>query len=598
MSDVNARSSRLKRNAGDSNVISLTPTYTAARPIWQEPVALPDDVRLEEIHPDPLLAALLYRRGIRDAAAAADFLSIRPRVSPDPFGVPNMEAATARVGAAIERGERVGIFGDYDADGITSAALLVVALRAALGVDRVAVTLPERSEGYGLNQRGIDELHAGGATLLIAVDCGSSDHEAVTSARALGMDVVVLDHHRMRDDGPEGAITVSPQLRADGHCHELTAVGVAFLLISALAREGHPVAVDDERSLLDLVALGTVADVASLVGCNRPLVRDGLVALQRTTRPGLRALFERAGLEAARITTEDIGFRLAPRLNAAGRMASPKLALDLLLTPDAPTAATLADEIERLNGQRKTLAERMTRETLTNVAKLPDWERRPVLVLELERRDGEPGVLGAVASRLVEQLSRPVLMVQGDGECVHGSARSVPGLDMAAAFADLDSLLIRHGGHSLAAGLSLARHNLPALEAGLVEIIDRLGLDLPAPKTITIDADLPPDRLTLATADALRALEPCGTGNETPVFRVRGAEVLRYTAMGADRRHLRITFRTKGTQAEAICWGAAHRSRELLHSRTIDLAGKLGVNRWNGNERIQFIAEDFRPAEG
>ncbi len=575
-------------------MISPTPTYAAARPIWQEPAALPDDVILEEIHPDPLLALLLYCRGIRDAAAAADFLSIRPRVSPDPFGVPNMEAATARVGAAIERGERIGIFGDYDADGITSAALLVVALRAALGVDRVAVTLPERSEGYGLNQRGIDELHAGGATLLIAVDCGSSDHEAVAAARALGMDVVVLDHHRMRDGGPEGAITVSPQLRGDGHCHELTAVGVAFLLISALAREGHPVAVEDERSLLDLVALGTVADVASLAGCNRPLVRDGLTALQRTTRPGLRALFERAELDAARITTEDIGFRLAPRLNAAGRMASPTLALDLLLTRDARTAATLATEIERLNGQRKALAERMTREALARVTDLPNWERRPVLVLE--GRDWEPGVLGAVASRLVEQLGRPVLMVQGDGECVHGSARSVPGLDMAAAFADLDSLLIRHGGHSLAAGVSLARQNLPALEAGLVDIVDRLGLDLPAPKTIAIDADLPPDRLTLATAHALRALEPCGTGNETPVFRVRGAEVLRYTAMGADRRHLRITFRTDRTQAEAICWGAAHRSRELLHTRTIDLAGTLGVNRWNGNERVQFIAEDFRPA--
>ena len=580
---------------GDADVTLSTSPIAPPRPIWREPEPLPADFRAASIHPDPLLAEVLWRRGIRDDAAAAAFLSTSPQAGPDPYVLPNMERAAARVGSAITNGERIGIFGDYDADGITSAALLTDALRAALGAKRVAVTLPERSEGYGLNRRGIDALRATGATLLIAVDCGSSDHDAVAYAREQGMDVVILDHHRMSDAGPDGAITVSPQLRDDGVCHELTAAGVAYLLVAALAREGHAVAADDERSLLDLVALGTVADVAPLAGCNRPLVRDGLAALGRTGRPGLHALFNRAELDAARISAEDIGFRLAPRLNAAGRLASPTLALDLLLAPTARAAAPLANEIERLNGQRKAIAETMTQEALAIANALPGLERRPVLLLEGE--DWEPGILGAVASRLVEKLGRPVLMLQGDDDCLHGSARSVPGFNIAAAFADLDGLLSRHGGHSLAAGVSLERRNLPALEAGLVAAIDRLGLDLPAPTTINLDADLPAERLNLQTANALRVLEPCGTGNDTPIFRVRNAHVLRYTAMGADRRHLRITIRAGKTQVDAISWGGAHRSRELVLTRAIDLAGKLLVNRWNGSERVQFIAEDFRAAQ-
>ncbi|MBA2276698.1 MAG: single-stranded-DNA-specific exonuclease RecJ, partial [Chloroflexia bacterium] len=350
-----------------------------------------------------------------------------------------------------------------------------------------------------------------------------------------------------------------------------------------------------ERALLDLVALGTVADVAPLTSCNRSLVRDGVAALRRTARPGLRALVARAGLKPASLTVEDISFRLAPRLNAAGRLASPELALRLVMTNDEREASQLAEELERLNTKRKALAETVTGEALAAVVALPDWERRPLLVLK--SAVWEPGVLGAVASRLVEQLGRPVVLLHGD-EMLHGSARSVPGFDLAAALVDQDALLTRHGGHSLAAGLGIERHNLAAFEAGMLAAVARLDLDLPMFRTIDLAADLPADRLTLDTARLLDALEPCGQGNETPVFRLRAARVLRYTAMGADRRHLRITIQAGRGKVEAIGWGAADRSRELVLERSIDLAGTLQINRWNGQERLQLIAEDFRPARG
>ena len=553
-------------------------------PTWIEPEPIPDGTDTGSWHPDPLIGALLYRRGIRDRNSAANFLDSRRRPAPDHLQLPNVERAIARIGEAIERGQRIGIFGDYDVDGITSTALLTLALRSIVGADMVIPALPERREGYGLNERAIRAIAKAGVDLLIAVDCGSSDHEHAAHVAANGMYLIILDHHRMADEGPQRAITVSPQLADDRSLHDLSAVGIVYLLVSGLAQAGYGVADghdDGEAGFLDLVALGTVADVASLRGVNRALVRDGLRAMDCPgTRPGVRALFQVAGVEPARVTAGDIAFRIGPRLNAAGRIDSPCLAFDLLMASDPLRAESLAGELEALNQQRKLRTDRMMREATNAIERIPGWKGRSVLALH--RPEWPSGLVGAAASRLAEELRRPVLVLCDDGDVLHGSARSVHGFDLVDALAGASSLLTRYGGHSMAAGVTLPKAHLPRLEAHLEDSLARSELAIPAPRRIEIDADLAGDPPSPQTVRALAPLEPFGAGNPVPIFRIRNARVQRYTAMGQEKQHLKITATVGGRPLEALLWSAAWRSHELLAVRTVDLVGRLEINEWNG----------------
>ncbi|MGI8643203.1 MAG: DHH family phosphoesterase, partial [Thermomicrobiales bacterium] len=332
--------------------------------VWHEPVVVPSAAM--SLHRDGLLSTLLYQRGMRDASDVARFLLRHPSAAPDPFHVPGMEEAVERVGQAIQAREKIGIFGDYDVDGMTSTALLVHALQGA-GALALKTRLPTRAEGYGLNQQAIDEFVDDGTRLLIAVDCASTDHHHVAYALSRGLDVVILDHHQMPDGdaGPTGAITVSAQRLADpaAPARDLVAVGLAYLLASALAQEGYPLADGSpETDLQDLVALGTIADVAPLGGINRPLVRDGIEVLQKRPRPGILALCRVSDVLPANVDAEAVSFRLAPRLNSAGRMADPALALDLLLADDDKAANRLAAELDALNSNRRIETDRLTGE--------------------------------------------------------------------------------------------------------------------------------------------------------------------------------------------------------------------------------------------
>ena len=567
-------------------------------PTWIEPEPIPAGSDTGSWHPDPLIGALLYRRGIRDRDSAADFLDSRRRPAPDHLRLPNVERAIARIGKAIELGQRIGIFGDYDVDGITSTALLTLALRSIVGTDMVVPALPERADGYGLNERAIRAMATAGVKLLIAVDCGSSDHEHAALVANSGMDLIILDHHRMADEGPQGAITVSPQLADDSDLHDLSAVGIAYLLVSGLAQAGYRVADghdDGEAGFLDLVALGTVADVASLRGVNRALVRDGLRSMDCScTRPGVRALFRVAGIEPTTVTAGDIAFRIGPRLNAAGRIDSPCLAFDLLMTSDPVGAQRLASALEALNEQRKLRTDRLMREATSVIERIPGWKGRSVLALH--RPEWPSGLVGAAASRLAEELRRPVLVLRDDGDVLHGSARSVHGFDLVDALANASSLLTRYGGHSMAAGVTLPKEHLPQLEEHLEDSLARSELAIPAPRRIEIDADLAGDPLSPQTVRSLTPLEPFGSGNPVPIFRIRDARVQRYMAMGQEKKHLKITTTVGGRPLEVLLWSAAWRSRELVAVRTIDLVGRLEINEWNGKERLQMVAEDFRPA--
>ena len=568
---------------------------TAPATLWIPPEPIPADAPLSALHANPLIARLLYRRGIRDEAAARVFLNRQPQPAPDPYVLPNMKQAVLRVGAAIDRAETIGIFGDYDVDGVTSTTLLTRALRAASGDDRVHTYVPDRIDGYGLNNAGIDQLVDLGTTLLIAVDCGSNDRDEVAYARSRGLDVVILDHHRMSGDEIDGAITVSPQLLADTPYHDLTGVGVAYLLVSALAQHGYAVAEHEhgsETRFLDLVALGTVADVAPLHGINRCLVRDGLVELATTSRPGLKALMRNASVTPQHVTATDISFSLAPRLNAAGRMSTPQLALDLLMTDDAHAAEVLAQQLEIVNGRRRAQTADVIAEAHAQIQRTPNWRDRPVIALSSPQWPG--GLLGAVASRLQEELRRPVMLFRNDDGILHGSARSVPGFDLVNALETVDSLLIRYGGHSQAAGITLEDSQLAHLLDAFGERIEEQGLEIPAPPRIAIDDELTGTDITPELVRELNVLEPFGAGNVAPIFAIPHAEVARYTTMGRDQTHLRMTLQVGRRQITALQWGAAHRSRELVTGRTVSVAGQLELNSWNGQERLQIVLKDFR----
>jgi single-stranded-DNA-specific exonuclease len=568
------------------------------RMVWIEPEPVPSDQEL--LHSDPLINELLYRRGIRDKAAADEFLRTRPSAAPDLSLLPNLDRAVERTVRAIQHAETVAIYGDYDADGVTSTALIVRALRAATSDStRVVYRLPTREEGYGLNASAVDALANAGATLLIAVDCGSTDHDHVAHARELGLDVIVFDHHLMHDEGPEGAIVVSAQLAESGVYRELAAVGVAYLFVAALAREGCKVdgdGDDHETSLLDLVALGTVADVAPLLGANRALVRDGLARIRSKPRPGVAALCRRASLSPSTLTTDQISFRIAPRLNAAGRMGDPRQALELLLTDDVLVAEKLATEIETLNTDRRSASTRIVDEADASIRSIEGWEEQPLLVA---RRSGwTSGVLGAVANQLVTRFGRPAVVLADDGMVSRGSARSVPGFDISAALTNCADLLLSFGGHSQAAGLSLPSDLVPELEDRLIQAVIDSGLAITAEPTLVIDAELSGDQLTLETARKVERLQPFGQDNCIPLFLIRNLAIRKYDVIGQDQRHLSLQLGTsRGGTFRAVSWGAADRSRELVIRPTIDIVGTIGIDTWNGQTRLQVEIKDFRVAD-
>jgi single-stranded-DNA-specific exonuclease len=565
---------------------------------WIDPEPLPSD--FPPLHPDPLLTELLYRRRIRDPEAAFDFLNGGRRPPPNPHRLPTMEQAVNRVARAIETDERIAIYGDYDVDGVTATAILVRALRTATGDEtRVFYRLPTRREGYGLNPAAIDELAAAGASLLIAVDCGSTDHVNTAYARSQGLDLVILDHHHMEGPGPKGAIVVSAQQNADGPYRELAAVGVAYLLVVALAQHGCLSHRDDggnpETDLLDFVALGTIGDVAPLTGVNRALVRDGLRRIRQRPRPGIEALCRHAGIDPATLSADQVAFKVAPRLNAAGRMSDPSLALQVLLTDEHREAIRLGEEIETLNQFRRAESQRIVTEAEQLLHARPDWISRRLLVIAGQGWSG--GVLGIAASQLAERHGRPVIVLNDDGVISRGSARSVPGFDIIAALARNADLLHQHGGHSQAAGLAISTADLPHLELALESALAASDLPIPFAPSLRIDADLPAHRLTLETARLLESLEPYGADNEQPLFRLRGLRVRAYDAIGRDKSHLKVILATGRGTVRTVCWGAAVRSRELLAQPLIDAIATLAIDHWNDQPRLDVELKDFRVAE-
>lgn len=567
----------------------LDPRVRPRRWIDPEPVPL----ELEALHDDRLLHALLYRRGLRERAHVARFLQSDLRAEIDASRLPDLDAAVARISTAIRRDERIGIFGDYDVDGTASVAMLGLALRSAGAGERTFLRLPTRAEGYGLSGVAIEEFDDAGVTLLITLDCGSSDQGQVRYARSLGMDVVIVDHHQMHDDGPEGALIVSAYRPGAGDYRELSAAGLTWLLIDRLSDAGIQVALDEQGpdAYLDLAALGIIGDVSPMIGSARSIARAGMARISQDPRPGIAALATAAKVDVSRLGATDISFRLVPRLNAAGRMGNPGLALDLMLAPNPIAASALVAELEILNAGRRIATDQIAASAEQQMKLAPGGTERPIVVVQSP--GWQAGVLGIVAARLVESYDRPALVLVEEDGVLRGSMRAPEGFDVAAALATCAPLLRSHGGHRLAGGLSLDAGQIDQL----VEQLCALAADrTPAPSaTLQLDAVLQQKHLDLETARKIRQLEPFGPGNEEPVFVLKNARLQKYDAMGQSRQHLSLTI-GEGRSVRAAFFNAAPRSRELVGVRAIDLAFTLGESDWNG-PKLDLHVKDFRVPE-
>jgi single-stranded-DNA-specific exonuclease len=526
------------------------------------------------------VAAVLARRGLTDPDDAARFLSARERH--DPRLVPGLAGASELILGHVERGSRIAVHGDYDVDGVCSTAILVRALRA-LGADPTWEIPSRFDDGYGLSVATVERLAAGGVNLLVTVDCGITAVAEVAAARAAGMDVVVTDHHQPGAELPDCPI-VHPAL-GDYPCPELCAAGVALKLSEGLrSGAGRDPAEADED--LDLAALATVCDVVPLRDENRRIVREGVAALSRTRKPGLRALMEVASVDPAGIGEQALGFRLGPRINAAGRMQRAAAALELLLTEDHDRAAEVARELDLLNRDRR---EAETRILFAAEGACAPQAAAGAIVVAGE--DWHPGVVGIVASRLVERWRRPCVVIALDGDSGRGSGRSVSGYDLHAGLHACSEHLTRFGGHKMAAGVELRAEALDAFRRALAAHAGAALTPADLRRREHVDAVVPGGALTLGLAEELERLRPFGCANPQPSLLVPGARVENVAGMGDQRQHARFNLVTAGgSRSRGVAFGTAPSALSPATKAPHDIVLRLERNRWNGVEepRIQL----------
>ncbi len=535
------------------------------------------------------VAHALVNRGLEGADEARRYLEPDLDDLHDPFLLRDLDVAARRIQSAIAAGERIFVHGDYDVDGITSTFLIYSVLRELGG--RVEVRIPHRTrDGYGLSLDAVEEAHRQGCRLVVTVDCGVTALEAVERARALGLDTIITDHHAPPATLPEAVAIVNPLRPGCAYPFKaLAGVGVAFKLAEALfkGRGG----VERARAFLDVVALGTIADVVPLVGENRVLARLGLERLNETRRVGLRALMEVAGLGGRPVTSGQVAFVLAPRINAGGRMGNAEQGLRLLLARDAAEARDLAQSLEDDNEQRRRFDEEALLEASERVETELSWPACRSILLWSEH--WHPGVIGIVASRLVERFQRPAVLVALDGERGRGSGRSLPGLDLNAILTECDDLLEAHGGHAFAAGLTVRRARLPELRERLERLVrERLPDEAFVPR-LTIDADLRLSECDPPLVDWIERMSPHGLDNPEPLFQAADLVVESVTTVGRGR-HLRMQVRDGTGRAAAIGFGLGGRADEVARAGRCALAFVPARNEWMGEKRIQLRVKGVR----
>ena len=534
----------------------------------------------------PLIAQLLYNRGLVEPSQIDSFLAADGRLQGDPFRLPDMHQAVARVYQALLSGENIAIYGDFDADGITATALLVQGLSRLGG--KVTPYIPHRlTEGYGLRTAALEKLYHQGISLVISVDCGITAVAEVKRARRMGLDVIVTDHHTPLDMVPPATAIINPK-RTDSTYpfSELTGAGVALKLLQAFFNSiGKEKELDD---LYDLAAVGTVADMSPLLGENRYLVKQGLKVINSTPRLGIREMITQAGLTAGQLEAESISWILAPRLNAAGRLAHAMTSYNLLMTDSPKEAQGLSIWLEQKNAERQRLTTRVLARAREQVLA---QGISPLLIAS--HQEFPPGVNGLVAGRLAEEFYRPAIVIKTGYEVSSGSCRSVPEFNIVQALNQCRRLLSHFGGHSQAAGFTLPTRNLPRLQEALRQMATTQleGVDL-RPR-LDIDAEANLSNLSGETFQIMQKLAPFGRGNPVPTFLSQGVETVDCRTMGAKGEHLRLKLRQNSKTWDAVAFRFGNHLAEV--APTIDIVYNLEIDRWQGVETLRLNILDFAP---
>lgn len=564
-------------------------------PEWQiaAPATLQATRLIESLRISPMLAQLLINRGIDEPALAQEYLEGSLADIPSPQLLTDMDQAVARVVQAIERHERICVYGDYDLDGISASTILYSFLLHYRSDVQLFIPHRER-DGYGLQRAALDQLARDGVRLIITCDNGTSAHAEIAYAAQLKMDVVVTDHHSLPEQFPPAVAILNPMRPSTPLAFRaLSGTGVAFMLVLALRRVLRDVRSWIEppnlKRMLDLVTLGTVADIVPLVGVNRVLVREGLDVIASRRRPGIKALLEVAGVEPDEaINTITVGYRLAPRLNAAGRLEDARLSVDVLMTEDMSTARRLAQQLEQLNRRRQTLEEQIVHEMTAQFLAEPSPRASYVFASD----QWHHGVVGVAASRLVELTHRPgiVLAIQ-QGEA-RGSGRSLPGIDLVAALRESHDVLVRYGGHQMAAGMTLRAENLGIFRDQFEQAIRRQLEGQEPQRILKIDAELPLQALNESLLADLARMKPFGPGNREPVFCTRDLTVQDMKTVG--RGHLRMRVSQAGTSFASIGFRLARLAHPELTQRPVSIAYHPEISFWRGNRSIQLRLCDLR----
>jgi single-stranded-DNA-specific exonuclease len=562
---------------------------------WQIAPALTPEAEKSLIDFQQPLRQILFNRGYSTQTSALNFLAASPPPGSEPLNLHGMEAAVRRLAFAINRGETIAIYGDYDADGVTATALMVQVL-STLGA-RVDGYIPNRfDEGYGLNNEALDNLHEDGVDLIVTVDCGVRSIEEAEHAKKLGLDLIITDHHHPGDELPKVESVINPKQSGDNYPDKnLAGVGLAYKLAVALINhlnQNGTIRKDkiDVADLLDLVALGTVADLAPLIDENRSLVRSGLATIQHPRRQGLQALIGVCGLVPNKVKASDIGFILGPRLNAAGRLDSALAAFELLTTQNINEAGRLAQQLDNQNRERQ----KITREIQAKAEQIALADDPDGLLLFAADPEFNPGIVGLAASRLNERFYRPAIVAHKGGEFTRGSCRSIPEFHITNALDQCKDLMKHHGGHAAAAGFTVSNVNLTELVSRLRAIASEKLSDIDLRPVLHADLEIQLSDLVPEILEQLEILQPTGYGNPQAIFVSRELKVIDHRLVGRDGTHLKLIVSDGWITYDAIAFGQGDWHEEM--PLFIDLMYSFEKNEFNGKETLQLKVKDIKPS--
>lgn len=538
------------------------------------------------VHKNPLIGNLLVSRNIILPEKVEGFLNPKIEDLKDPFLLRDMERAIERIDEGIKRGEKIVIYGDYDVDGITSISILYTALKK-IGAD-VSYYIPERIlEGYGINEKAIDYIKSIGTKLIITVDCGITAIDEVNYAKSIGIDVIVTDHHECGEEIPN-TVVINPKRKDCTYpFKELAGCGVAFKLVQALWIKYN---LEGCEEFLDICSIGTIADIVDLKGENRVIVKLGIERLKWSKRSGILALKAVSGIEGD-LNSYNIAFQIAPRINSAGRLSDAKIAVELFITNDYYKASQIAKYLDNENKNRQKIEDDILKEALELIDNAIDLKMERVIILS--SKNWHIGVVGIVASRIVEMFNRPAILLCEEDSFSRGSGRSIEGFNLFKAISECEDILFKYGGHELAAGVTIETAKIEEFRKKMNSIAITVDSQLFQSK-INVDMDIPKDFINIETAEIIKKFEPFGAGNPSPVFCMEGLRVLSKREVGNKGKHLKLVLGSEKNTYDCIMFGVGNQYSSI-NWELIDAAFNIDINEWNNKKRVQLILKDIKP---